>query len=449
MDVHAVLKMARDAGVQMVRFMYCGNDGVIRGKATHVDYLEHRLEAGLGLTVAMQSFTMLDQLAEGASFGPVGEVRLIPDRETFRIVPYARSSARLLCDLYTLEHEPWEVCPRSFLKRMIARAAGQGYLLKAAFENEFYLARQTEQGCVPFDTSPCFSSIGMDSADAVISDIIAALNKQHVHVEQYYPELGPGQQEIPVRYGDALGAADNQLIFRDTVRGVAAAHGLVASLAPKPFAKQAGNSSHLHFSIWDGQGHRNLFFDAQGQHGLSDLGRHFLAGVLHHLPGLLALTAASVNSYRRLQPRFWSSAYISYGPDNREASIRIASRYRQREMESTNLELKPVDSSSNPYLALGGVLACGLDGVACRLPLGEPARQDPDALPPEERRRLGISRYPLNLAEALAALETDALLRDALGAALHREYLIVKRAEWKALSEMDETSEIAAHFYKY
>ena len=174
-----------------------------------------------------------------------------------------------------------------------------------------------------------------------------------------------------------------------------------------------------------------------------------MAGVLAHLPALLALTAPSVNSYRRLQPRFWSSAYAAWGPDNREAAVRVPSKRRGIEMESTNLELKPCDPSNNPYLALGGLLAAGLDGMARGLDPGEPTLVDPDALTEAERERRGIRRHPASLAEALDALERDEVLAGALGAALFKEYLLVKRSEVRAFSGKDVAFELAQHFYKY
>jgi glutamine synthetase len=329
----------REANVDLVRFLYCGNDSVIRGKASHTRFLNSFMRSGIGLTVAMQSFNVLDQLAPDGSFGPVGEIRLVPDLDTFALLPYSPKSARLLCDMLTLEGEPWEACPRSFLKRMIERAREAGVALKASFENEFTLA--TEQGgqYAPIDHSPCFSTIGMDLAAPVMLDIVEALSAQGVQPEQYYAELGPGQQELPVLFADALRAADNQITVRDTARGVALRHGLLASFAPKPFPDEAGNGSHVHWSLWRIKDGRNHFHDPRGRFGLSEAGFAFIGGVLAHLPALVALTAPSVNSYRRLQPRFWSSAYTAWGPDNREAAVRVPSKRRGLEMESTNLEL--------------------------------------------------------------------------------------------------------------
>jgi glutamine synthetase len=450
MDRHGILLQARQAGVKLVRFLYCGNDGVIRGKTAFIEALEAALESGIGLTVAMQSFSMLDRLVPGATFGPVGEIRLVPDLDTFTLLPYAPKSARVLVDMVQLDRTPWPVCPRSFLRRMIARAADRGLRVIAAFENEFYLARVDNEGrFIPIDRSNCFSSIGMDTAGNIIMDIVEALEKQGVTVQQYYPELGPGQQEISVRHTEALQAADRQIVVRETVRGVAASHGVYASFAPKPFPDQAGSGCHIHFSLWDAAATRNVLSDASGPHGISPLGFHVIGGVLEHLPGLVALTAPTVNSYRRLQPRFWSSAYRCYGPDNREAALRIPSPFWGYEAESTNFELKPCDPSCNPYLALGALIAASLDGIERRLTPPPAVKVDPALLSDEERQRFGADRLPLTLDEALAALEADAILRDALGEALAREYLLVKRAEWESFKDQGLEFELDQHFYKY
>jgi glutamine synthetase len=449
-ELRRVARECRAAKVQLVRFLYCANDGVVRGKAAHTRFLSSFLESGIGLTVAMQSFNMLDQLVAEGSFGPVGEVKLLPDPASFAVLPYAPQSARLLCDMVTLDGEPWALCQRSFLRRMIDRAARQGFALKASFENEFTLARKGEDGQpVPLDRSPCFSTIGMDSAAPVMAEIVEALTAQGVHPEQYYAELGPGQQELPVRYADAMRAADNQITVRETARAVAWRHGLYASFAPKPFPAEAGNGAHIHFSLWREATPVNAFYDARGRHGLSDVALAFIGGVLHHLPALLAFTAATVNSYRRLQPRFWCSAYAAWGPDNKEAAIRLPSPSRSAPMESTNFELKPADPSANPFLALGALLAAGLDGIAGKRDPGEATLVDPDTLSEGERARRGIQRLPRTLGDALDALERDEVLREALGEPLAREYVIVKRSEVRAFADKDATFEIDQHFYKF
>jgi len=447
--IRHIVRQCRHEKIQMVRFLYCGNDSVIRGKACATEFLDSYLVSGIGLTVAMQCMNMLDQLVPEGSFGPVGEIRLMADPTTFAVLPYVPRVARVFCDMLTLEGEPWGACPRSFLKRMTARAATRGLVVRAAFENEFTLARREGPGYVPLDHSNCFSTIGMDGAAPVMGDIVDALTAQGVHPEQYYAELGPGQQELPVRFAEALRAADNQITLRETARGVALKHGLVASFAPKPFPDQAGNGAHIHFSLWRLVDGGNHFHDPHDRYGLSEAGYAFIGGVMAHLPALVGLTAPSVNSYRRLQPRFWSSAYTAWGPDNREGAIRIPSKRRGREAESTNLELKPSDPSCNPYLALGGLLAAGLDGIERKLDPGTPTLVDPDSLSDAERAQRGIRRLPRSLGEALDALERDEVLRDALGDVLAREYLAVKRSEVRAFDGKGVAFEVEQHFYRY
>ena len=448
-DVDKIVAQARDADVQLVRFIYCDNSGVIRGKATHIDHLSRRMEQGIGLTVAMQSFTSSESIAPGAGFGPVGEIRLVPDPDTFTILPYSPRNARMIADMYTLDRQPWQNCARDFLKRMNERAARLGLRIKAAFESEFSLAIETDDGYEPFDHSLCFSTIGMDSADEYIGDLVKSLEQQHISVEQYYAELGAGQQELSVTYADALRAADNQITLRDTARGVAMKHGLIASFAPKPFANQAGNGCHIHFSAWDKDGETNLFFDADDRFKLSRIGYQFIAGIISHLPGLVGLTAPSVNSYRRLQPHSWSSAYACFGPDNREAPVRIASGFWGDEMRTVNLELKPSDSSHNPYLALGGLIAAGLDGIEKELAAPEPVLTDPGDMQESERVNRGIERLPTSLKKAVNALGRDEVLMEAMGEVLGREYLLIKSADWENAKEQDVAQELLQYIHRY
>ena len=441
---------ARRAGVRLVRFLYTDNGGITRGKATHVDGLSHRLSDGIGLTVAMQAMNMLDQLQPVEGLGPVGEIRLVPDPQTFTVVPYAPHAAAMTSDMRTLDGAPWAACPRDFLKRQIAACGAAGFSVRAAFECEFTLAvKRADGGFAPLDESLCFSTVGMTTAAPVMDEIVAALEAQRIPVEQYYPELGHGQQELSIGHAPALEAADRQVFYRETVRAVAHHHGLVASLAPKPFVDQAGNGAHIHFSLWDVAGRKSRMYDEKDRYSVSKLGYHFIAGVLEHLPALLALTCPSVNSYRRLQPHFWSSAFTAWGPDNREAAVRVPSTFRSDRAGSTNAELKASDSSSNPYLAMGALLAAGLDGVARKLEPGEPVLVDPAALSESERQKRRIQRYPTTLRGALDQLEADSMLMRALGPTLARAYLAVKRSEAEAFGKESAEFETKHHFWKF
>jgi glutamine synthetase len=451
MSPDKIVKQAKKHGIQLVRFLYCDNGGVIRGKTTHIAHLAERMESGIGLVMGMMSMTGLDFLAPNATFGPVGEVRLIPAPDTFTRLPYAPRSAQMMADMLTLDHKPWALDPRSFLKRMIARAEKKGLYLDAVFENEFYLARRATVAPTyePLDHSLCFSGVGMDSAEETMQDIIAALTAQGLVVEQYMPELGPGQQELSIRHAPALQAADHQITFRQTVRAVAAQHDLVASFAPKPFANEAGNGAHIHCSAWNKQHTRNLFSNRRDANGLSVRAYQFIAGVIKHLPALLALTTPTVNSFRRLQPHFWSSAYTVWGVENREAAVRVPTRYWGDEVGTTNLELKASDPSNNPYLALGALIAAGLDGIESHLDAGPSVDIDPGNWSDEERAQRGIRRYPTSLAAALDELERDDVLINALGAPLAKEYILVKRAEAVAFEGKGDEFELQQHFYKY
>jgi glutamine synthetase len=449
MKPEEIVAACEDAGIRLVRFLYCDNGGVVRGKAAHVERLADRIRTGIGLTVAMQAMNSLDHLQAVEGMGPVGEIRLVPDPDTFTILPYAPHAAAMLVDHVRLDGEPYEAGPRNFLKRMDARLAERNMLFSCAVENEFSLAKETDGRYAPIDSSLCFSTVGMTASAEVVDAIIQALEHQGIQVEQFYAELGHGQQELSVVPSPTVRAADTQILVRETIRAVATTFGLAASLAPKPWQDQAGNGGHFHFSVWSADGERNLFHEPSGRYGLSKTAEQFIAGILAHLPGLLAITAPSFNSYQRLLPQYWSSAFTCWGPDNREASIRVPSTFWGLEKTSTNLEYKPTDASCNPYLALGAMIAAGLDGVDRQLEPPEPIAVDPATLSEEERESRGVRRYPTTLGEALKQLESDQLLMSAMGDLLARSFLAVRRSEWETYSAMDEEAQYRNHFLKY
>ena len=449
MTTSDVVTQAGEADLRLVRFLWCGNDGTVRAKASSLRGLESRIESGIGLTVAMQAMNALDQLQPVEGMGPVGEVRLVPDPDSFRVLPYAPHIGAMLVDHLQLDGEPAPVCQRCFLKRMEDRLADRSLRLEAAFENEFSLATQIDGQFVPIDSGLCFSTISATAAQDYIDDLAAALDEQAIGLEQYYSELGHGQHEISTPHAPALRAVDEQLLVRETIRGVAARHGLVASLAPKPWPENAGNGCHIHFSLWDTDAKLNRFHDASAPDHLSAEARSFIAGVLAHLPGLCGLTAPSFNSYHRIIPQYWAGAFVCWGHDNREAPVRVPSVFRGLEEASTNAELKAADASSNPYLAVGGLIAAGLDGLERGLEPPDPVEVDPATIPEAERAARGIVRLPATQAEALDALAADDVLTAALGPVLTESYLAVRRSEWAAYSAGDEAFEQQGHFSKY
>lgn len=457
MDIQDVVQRAAAENLRLVRFLYVDNGGIIRGKATHTSKLVSRLQEGIGQTLAMQAFTGVETLAQVEGLGPVGEFRLLPDPETFVILPYVPHTGALLSDMVCVDGSPWEASPRGFLKNSIARLAEHGLRAEASVEHEFYLAQKTVVNgtttYVPADNSLCYSSIGLDEQAEVIDAMLAALEAEGLSIELFHTELGPAQQELSIRHADALRAADNVVLVRETVRGVARQHNLYATFAPKPFLDQAGSGAHIHLSLWgteqSAQAGRNIFYDPEARGHFSQTGLYFIGGILRHIRALVAITCGSPNSYRRLLPHYWSSAYAAYGFDNREGVIRIPSLFRGREENSANIELKAADHSGNPYLALGALIVAGLDGIQNHLDPGEAQDVDPGNYSDKEREQRGIRRLPQTLAEALDELEQDEVLKKALGPLLFSSYLAVKREEISFFEDKSPEEETFQHFYKY
>ena len=287
---------------------------------------------------------------------------------------------------------------------------------------------------------------GLDRLAPVLDEITTALVAQGLQPEMLYAESGPGQFELPIRYRDALGAADQQVVFRETVRGVAQRHGLIASFLPKIFLDQAGNGAHLHWSLWRDQ--RNLTADPADPGQLGSETAAFAAGLLAHLPALMALTTPSPNSFKRIRPRFWSGAYTCWGYGNREAALRVPTAPTPGQPPS-NFELKTVDPTCNPYLALGAIIAAGLDGIERGLTLGEPVQCDPADLPEAERKARGIHQLPTDLGAALSALEADTVLAEAFGPAAFATFLAVRQAEWAALRDLPHEDEVRLLIERY
>lgn len=422
-----VAAAAAEAAVRVTRVMWCGNDGLVRAKGVATAHLRERMAGGVGLTRAQPAQTARDRIAPVPGRAPVGEMRLLPDPTTFRVLPYAPRTAAVLADWVDLDGAPEPTCPRGVLRRALAALQARGLSLHAGFEVEYALAREQAGAWEPIDRSPCFSAIGAAAAQEHTDALLGALEEQGIGVEGCHAEGGPGQNEVALAPGPGLRAADEQVLVRETVRGVARAQGLVASLAPKPYPDGAGNGLHVHVSLRGPDGANAL----AAPDGLSPTGRAFVAGLLDHLPALCALTAPSAGSYLRLVPCAWAGAWACWGPDNREAAVRDCSPRAGAERESRNVEYKPCDASASPYLALGAIAAAGLDGIARGLEPPPPVAVDPATLSQDERDARGIAPLPRTPAEALDALDSDPVLMAALGPELAACYLAVRRAEWE------------------
>jgi glutamine synthetase len=431
--------------IAMLRILWCDNANVIRAKSLCLNAKSIPIsEAFVGISEAMQALpVMYDIAAEGTGLIPVGEVQLTADLSSIIRLPYAPGQSRVMGDMLK-DGAPWACCPRSFLKRMIARAKEMRLAVKGAFENEFYLLKSVSGELEPVDNTTFASTYAMDISAKVIGDIIQALTEQGITVEQYYPESGPGQHEITVRYASALQACDHQIAFRETVRAVAQKHGLRASFLPKIFPDKTGNGCHLHLSLW--QDSTNILSDEGNTYGLSNRARQFIAGIISHLPAIMAFTTPIPNSYRRIQPSTWSGAFQCWGFDNKEAAVRVIV---DRDQVIRHFELKTVDASSNPYLAFGAVIAAGLDGIERCLELSAPIQLDPSSLSPSEREKLNVSSLPSSASDALGFLESDQVILAALGNELARAYVGVKRTELAALEILTFEQEVELLLEKY
>ena len=429
-------------GTLWVRFVFVDHAGIPKAKAVYRDGFAGRAKAGVGLAKGVLALDPSGALHPESGLSPVGECRLVPELSTLTPLPFSRGQAMVSCDLMEPDAvTAWEGCPRGALERILGRLSERGYRAIASYEAEFYVWNADG----PLDRTPYAGSYALTPAAEFVAELALTLREMGIRPEQCHAEVGHGNLELSVGEDEALAAADKRVMVLEAIRGVAYGMGLQTTMAPKPYLEGAGNGHHLHVSLYEGDS--PVLFDASG--ALSGPGAGFVAGILEHLPAVMAFTAPSPNSYQRLAPGMWASAYGAYGLDNREAAVRLASPVAGRESATANVEIKPVDVTSNPYLALAAVLAAGMDGVDRGLDPGEPTMVDPATLDAEERKARGILPLPASLDEALDALERDDVLVEALGGPLVRTHVAVARAQAAIARELspEDVAATAAMLY--
>jgi glutamine synthetase len=392
-----------------------------------------------------------DVFADGAGFagfaaGELGQgphdpdIAAMPDPTSFTPVPWQPDLARFACDVY-VDGEPWPYCPRTILKRQMARARERGVVFKIGMEAEFILTRQREDGTIevadPLDTldQPCYDMKALTRQ----YDFVTTLSKYESQLgwDNYANdhEDANGQFESNFRYADAVTTADRIIFFRYMVHTLAQQRGLQATFMPKPFSHLTGNGLHMHMSLWDAETDTNLFEDEEDGRGLgiSEMGYRFLGGLLRHASAYIGVTASTVNSYKRLivgAPKSgatWAPAYIAYGRNNRTQMIRTPAPGR--------FEDRTIDGAANPYLAAAVILAAGMAGIDDELDPGDPNEGNMYETSAEELDRRGVELLPGNLLDAIRNLRGDDVLREALGKTPHGDYIDyfcdVKEREWK------------------
>lgn len=430
-------------GVVGLALSWVDNAGISRVKAIPLGRLAQAAEQGVGMSPVFDAFLVDDSITAGRWIGgPDGDLRLFPDLGRAVTLAAQPGWAWAPADRYRQDGAPHPACQRQFAARMAALAAGRGLAVRAAYEVEWIVQR--EDGGYPTE-GPAYGMHRLTDLSDYLRDLLTALEAQELTVQQIHPEYAPGQFEVSVAAEDPVGAADSAVLVRHTVRAVSAAHGLRASFAPAFAPDGVGNGAHLHLSLWrsppDGGEPSNLLTGGGGPYGLTAEGEAFLAGVLDQLPALLALGAPSPASYLRLVPSHWAGAYQCWGPENREAALRLVPGLPGRP-ETANAEVKSFDGAANPYLAVGGVIAAGLAGIDAGAVLPPEVRGDPAAV-------AGIPRLPTGLPQALAAFERSAVLREALGEVLHDTVAAVRRAEAAAFDGLDHAAVIDATRWRY
>jgi glutamine synthetase len=365
------------------------------------------------------------------------DMRLVLDEGTYAVLPWSPAElrrARVFCDIYRPDGEPFAGDPRGILKRTLAGLSERGWTYNVGPEPEFFLFRRNGIESihpVPHDVGGYFDFSAQDEAVRVRTELMDALSGMGLDVEMGHHEVALGQHEIDFRFADALRTADNVLTLKYTVKAIAAQHGLVASFMPKPIFGINGSGMHCHQSLFDADGN-NLFFDAADEYRLSGVARSFIAGQLNHARALSALVAPTINSYKRLVPGYEAPVYVGWAQINRSALIRIP-RYTTGRDKSMRAELRFPDPSANPYLAFSAMLAAALDGIDHGLTPPEPLNNvNVYHLTPEERAARGITSLPGSLAEALHEFEQDDVLKRALGELISEAFL---RAKWSEIED--------------
>ena len=416
-----VLRTLEERSIRFVRLWFTDVLGFLKSVAIAPAELDSAFAEGIGFDgSAIEGYARItesDMLAK-------------PDASTFAILPWrttAPGAARMICDITMPDGRPSESDPRQVLKRTLSRAAEMGFTCYTHPELEFFLFKNSpEAGTTPipvdqggyFDHTP--TAIGQDFRRQAIT----MLEAMGVSVEFSHHEGAPGQQEIDLRYADALSTADNIMTARHVIKEVALDQGVHASFMPKPFTEHPGSGMHTHFSLFKGEA--NAFHQEGAPFGLSPVGRSFIAGILKHAREFTAITNQFVNSYKRISGEGEAPAFITWGHNDRSSLVRIPA-YKPLKENSTRVEVRSPDSACNPYLAFAVIIAAGLEGIEGKYELTDNA--DPQAL-------------PMNLDEAIKAMESSTLVRQTLGEPVFEYVLRNKRAEWTEYSKQVSAYEI-------
>jgi glutamine synthetase len=435
-----ILRMSTELKVDFLRLQFTDILGVNKNVEVPKSQFEKALDGEITFDgSSIEGFVRIEE----------SDMLLKPDLDTFRILPYEDEGgrvARLLCDIYTPDEQPFAGCPRLTLKRQIAKAKELGYAMMAGCEVEFFLFEKGPQGgatTVTHDDASYFDLTPVDKGEELRRLIVNDLELMGFEIEAAHHEVAPGQHEVDFKYADALSTADNIATFRFIVRNVANRYGYLASFMPKPILGQNGSGMHTHQSLFKGKD--NAFSNAKAEHGLSPVALSYIEGLLQHARGFCAITNPLINSYKRLVPGYEAPVNVAWSQRNRSPLVRVP----ERRGVGTRCELRMPDPACNPYLSLTVQLAAGLDGVANQFECREPVNRNIFKMSYRDRRKYQIDDLPRDLHEALDRFEKDDVIKAALGEHLTERFLEAKREEVQQYNEQVTKWEIDTYLGRY
>ena len=427
MDKKELFEHIKADGVEFVSLQFTDVIGTVKSVDAPLKQLEEALENGLWFDgSSIEGFARIQE----------SDMLLAPDIDSYAVLPWTsadRRRARLFCDILMPDGSPYEGDPRAVLKRQLAKIAKKGWVYNVGSEPEFFLFNPNGNGSVhpvPHDVGSYFDFSPNDEAARVRSELMHSLHMMGLEIEVGHHEVALGQHEIDFRFDDALKSADNVLTMKCAVKAIAAQNGLVASFMPKPVFGINGSGMHCHQSLFDTKGN-NLFFDGSDAFGISKLAYGFIAGQLVHARSFSAVTAPTVNSYKRLVPGYEAPVYVGWAQTNRSALIRLP-RYKEGNTKAVRAELRCPDPSCNPYLAYAVMLAAAIDGIEKGL-TPPPALNNINVyeMTEAERKKHKVTELPGSLHEALSEMKEDAVVKEALGVTAYESFLRAKEAEWE------------------
>lgn len=415
-----VRRIVKEKDISFIQFWFTDVLGMLKSFAVTQSELEEGLTEGMGFDgSSIEGFARIEE----------SDMIAKPDPTTFQLVPWRSGDkpvARMFCDIFNPDGTAYEGDPRYVFKRLLKMAADRGYTFYLGPELEYFYFRDNQNTEI-LDTGGYFDTRPLDMGSTLRRDTIFALQSMGIQVEYSHHEVAPSQHEIDLRYDEGLKMADKTMTYRIVVKEIAAQHGVYATFMPKPIFGENGSGMHVHQSLFEGD--RNGFYDPNDEYNLSEVAKHYIAGLMHHAPAIAALTNQWVNSYKRLVPGYEAPVYVSWARRNRSAMIRVP-MYKPGKEKATRIEFRSPDPACNPYLAFAAMLGAGLDGIDKKMELPDPIEEDIFEMNPAERRAHGITDLPGNLYAAILETEESALIKEILGEHIFRKFIENKKIEW-------------------